>query len=274
MADSPSAQQLPSDEVLLSVSGPVATIRLNRPERRNSFTGAFMDSLADAVEAAIEAAGVRVVVLTGGERCFSVGGDLEEFSAGAFAPAHMTVEESAAELRHRARAVELLRASDRVSVAAVSGPCAGAGFSLAAACDLRIASTTAVFRTAFIGAGLASDYGGLWSLTRLVGEARAKELFLLNTKLSAERALDIGLVSAVVDPTGLEQAAAEVAETLAAQAPLALSAIKRLFTAQPGDFSAALDEESLAQKRLAYTSDAREAARSFVERRAPRFGGA
>ena len=276
MTDSPAgnAPGAAAPETTLALDGAAATIRLNRPERRNSFTDALMESLLDSVEAAVADPTVRVIVVTGGERCFSVGGDLDEFAAGVFAPPHLSVDQSAGVLRRHARAVELLRSADAVSIAAIGGPCAGAGLSLAAACDLRIASTSAVFRAAFIDAGLASDYGGAWSLKRLLGEARAKELFLLNSKVTAEQALEIGLVSRLVDPDRLETAATELAASLLAKAPLALSTAKRLLGTQPADFGEALDEESLAQKRCAYTADAREAAAAFVERRAPRFVGA
>ena len=260
-------------EVRLSSDGGVTTIELSRPDRRNSFTSHFMDCLLAAVEQAVTDASTRVIVITGGERVFSVGGDLDEFAAGGFAPAHLSVEQSAAVLRNHARAVELLRASEQVSIAAVAGACAGAGLSLAAACDLRIASSTAVFRTAFLDAGLASDYGGMWLLTTLLGEARAKELFLLNPRIDAERAREIGLVSSVTAPETLASESLSLARTLAAKSPLALATMKRLFSRRDPDFSRELDRESFAQKECAYSADAREAAKAFVERRAPRFLG-
>lgn len=260
-------------ETVCAIDGSVATIRLNRPDRRNSFTDAFMESLLHSVEQAI-ASGAPVIVILGGERGFSVGGDLDEFSAGIFAPADQSPEQSAAVLRRHARAVEMLRASEQVSIAAVSGPCAGAGLSLAVACDLRIAADNSVFRTAFIDAGLASDYGGIWSLTRLLGEARAKELMLLNPKVTADRALEIGLVSQLVSAENFESAVYETAIALAAKAPRALASTKRLFATQDDEFGIALDTESLIQKECAYTADAREAALAFTERRTPVFGRA
>lgn len=275
----PSAQHLVdstnagTDETTFTLDGRVATVHLNRPERRNSFTSAFMESLLHSVEQAV-ASGAPVIVILGGERGFSVGGDLDEFSAGKFAPADQTPEQSAAVLRRHARAVEMLRASEQVSIAAVSGPCAGAGFSLAAACDLRIAADTAVFRTAFIDAGLASDYGGIWSLTKLLGEARAKELMFLNPKVTAARALEIGLISQLAPSEDFAATVHEVATALAAKAPRALATTKQLFAAQADDFGAALDAESLAQKQCAYTADAREAALAFTERRMPVFSNA
>lgn len=260
-------------ETVLTVADGIATIRFNRPGRRNSFTEAFMESLLESVSTAVTSSDARVIVVTGGEQCFSVGGDLDEFGRGLFAPEHMTPEESAEVLRRHARAAQLLHESEKVSIAAVAGPCAGAGFSLAAACDLRIASTDAVFRTAFLDAALASDYGGIWSTARLLGESRAKTLFLLNQKLTAAQALEMGFVSSLVESGELEQQAARMAEGLAAKAPLALATVKRLFRSPVEGFGAALDEESLAQKQCAYTADAREAASAFVERRAPRFSG-
>ncbi|MHA3683033.1 enoyl-CoA hydratase/isomerase family protein [Leucobacter sp. HY1908] len=261
------------EEVRLRVAGGVATIELRATQRRNSFTTHFMDCLLEAVEAATGETSVRVLIVTGGDTVFSVGGDLPEFAAGEFAPAHLSIEESAAVLRRHALVSELLRGSSQVSIAAIAGPCAGAGLSLAAACDLRVAATSAVFRTAFLDAALASDFGGLWLLTELLGEARAKSLFLLNPKVSAEEAHAIGLVSHVVSPDELESHTATLAASLASKAPLALGTLKRLTMQRDPDFSRALDRESLAQKRCAYSADAREAAAAFVERRTPRFSG-
>lgn len=262
----------PAAETNVTLHEGVATIHLNRPERRNSFTDAFMESLLQSVETAV-ASDALVILIVGGERGFSVGGDLDEFSAGVFAPADQTVEQSAAVLRRHARAVELLRESEQISIAAIQGPCAGAGLSLAAACDLRIAADDAIFRTAFIDAGLASDYGCIWSLTRLLGEARATALLLLNPKVSAAHALEIGLVAQVFPTSEFASSAQLTASELAAKAPRALATVKRLFSTQPASFSAALDAESLAQKQCAYTADAREAARAFIERRTPSFTG-
>lgn len=260
-------------DITTETSGHVTTIRLARPAERNSFTVRFMDSLLAAVEAAVAEERSRVLVITGGEAAFSVGGDLGEFAAGAFAPAGNNAEQQALVLRRHARVSELLRASDKVSIAAIGGPCAGAGLALAAACDLRIASERAVLRPAFIDAALASDYGAIWLLTNLLGEARAKSLVLLNDKLDAQAALAIGLVSRVCPAGELDSLAATVAAALATKAPAALATSKRLFGDTSMEFGAALDSESLAQKTLAYTSDAREAAAAFLERRPASFTG-
>lgn len=262
----------PAAEVRLEIADDVATLRLARPQRRNSFTEALMEELLSAVETATRSP-ARVILITGDPHTFSVGGDLDLFAAGAFRPAALSVAQSALKLRRFTRSAELLRAADQVSIAAVAGACAGAGLGLAAACDLRVAATNAVFRTSFLDAGLASDFGAAASLVRLLGEARAKQLFLLNEKLSAEAAERIGLVSWIASPADFDERAVRLAATLAAKAPLGLRNLKRGFAAADASFAQTLDREARLQAECFHSDDAIEAANAFLQRRMPHFHG-
>ena len=251
----------------------VVTLTLNRPDRLNALSAELLEALLAAVEQAVSDDGVRVLVLTGAGRGFCVGGDLQSFSAGS--AGELPEASRVGQLRRYVRISQLLRESDVVSVAAVNGACAGAGLSLALACDLRLAADTAVFRTAFLTAGLSGDFGGTWTLTRLLGEARAKELYLLNEKVPAVEALRLGLVSRVFPAEEFAVQARSIADGLAAQAPLALRRMKQnLADAGRASFAEACDREAERHIACSLTADATEAATAFLERRPPVFTGA
>src|SRR5919108_4469230 len=195
-------------EVETTRDGAVLTITLNRPEVLNAFTAAVHRALADALKDA-RAPDVRAVVITGAGRGFCVGQDLTE------------VREAAGDIGGRLRAgyhpnILALRALEKPVIAAVNGPAAGAGLSLACACDLRLAGESASFVPAFIGIGLVPDSGSSYFLARLLGPARAFEWMSQNRKLSAAEALEWGLVSEVVLDADLAERAAELAHAYAA----------------------------------------------------------
>ena len=213
-----------TDTVRFEVSGPVATITLNRPDRLNAMTEELIGGVLACLEQATAEDAIRAVILTGAGRGFCAGGDLG--AMGEFAGPR-TEEASRAELRRLHRTTELLHEMPKVTIAAVNGPCAGAGLSWACACDLRIAAESAVFRTAFLSAGLTGDFGGTWSLTRLVGAGRARHLFFLNEKLSAASAAAIGLVGEVVPDGALMGRVADIASGLAQAPPHVVAGIKQ-----------------------------------------------
>ncbi len=188
-------------------------------------------------------------MLTGAGRGFCAGGDLG--AMGEFAEPR-TQEASRAELRRLHRTTELLHEMPKLTIAAVNGPCAGAGLSWACACDLRIAAESAVFRTAFLSAGLTGDFGGTWSLTRLVGAGRARDLYFLNEKLSAASAAAIGLVGEVVPDGALMGRVADLASGLAQAPPHVVAGIKQnLNDAQELSLHAMLNAEADRQVRAA-----------------------
>ena len=240
-----------TDTVRFEVSGPVATVTLNRPDRLNAMTEELIGGVLACLEQAAADDAIRAVVLTGAGRGFCAGGDLG--AMGEFAGPR-TEEASRAELRRLHRTTELLHEMPKVTIAAVNGPCAGAGLSWACACDLRIAAESAVFRTAFLSAGLTGDFGGTWSLTRLVGAGRARHLFFLNEKLSAASAAAVGLVGEVVPDGALMGRVADIASGLAQAPPHVVAGIKQnLNDAQELGLHALLNAEADRQVRAAAT---------------------
>jgi 2-(1,2-epoxy-1,2-dihydrophenyl)acetyl-CoA isomerase len=270
-----------NDTVLYAVDGPVATVTLNRPDRLNAMNLTVTGEMTEALDAAAVDDSVRVVILTGAGRGFCAGGDLENFAAG-LGPAAppgatgpSTFEETFPRLRGAARSSELLHDMPKVTIAAINGACAGAGMSWACACDLRYAATSAVFNTAFLGAGVSGDLGGHWLLPRIVGPAKARELYLLADKFDAAEAARIGLVSKVLPGEELLPFVRDVAARLAAKAPLAVAAVKanQNETMDLG-FAAMLDRETERHVRTGLTADAQEAAQAFLAKRPPVFRGA
>lgn len=260
--------------VSVARDGTVCTITLDRPDRMNAMNDQLLDELLDAVETAMSDATIRALVLTGAGRAFCAGGDMVNFNDGALV-APVPLETQIRALRTHMRIVTLLREASIVTIAAVNGAAAGAGLALALACDIRVASSKALFRSAFVDAGLSGDFGGTWLLSHLLGESRARQMYLLNDKISAEMALQWGLVSRVVASEVFEPAWREVAQTLASKAPLAVAGIKANFIdAASADFATAADREATRHTMCTRTADAAEAANAFVEKRPARFEGA
>jgi 2-(1,2-epoxy-1,2-dihydrophenyl)acetyl-CoA isomerase len=253
-------------EVETSQDGGVLTITLNRPDVLNAFNTEMHRGLAEALDTA-RAEEVRAVVLTGAGRGFCVGQDLTEF------------RESPGDIGERLRAnyhpnVLAIRALEKPVIAAVNGAAAGAGLSIACACDLRIASDAASFVPAFIGIGLIPDSGGSYFIRRLVGTARAFDWMTTNRKLTAAEAHAWGLVNEVVEA---EQLAAHVTEVAGVYATLPTKAIgmtKRLFDhAENATLEQQLELEAELQTAATQSEDFREGVAAFLEKRAPRFSG-
>ena len=260
-------------DVLYEAAGGVATITLNRPEQLNTMGGELVPQAAVAMARAAEDDSIRAVILTGAGRAFCAGGDLRGMGGGdGEAPA--TVEASVARLRSHMRTSQLLHEMPKVTIAAINGACAGAGLAWACACDIRYCADSAKFNTAFMTAGLSGDFGGTWTLPRIVGPAKARELYLLAEKFDAAEAERIGLVSAVLPDGELLAFAWEKAARIAGFAPLTLRAIKEnLNDALELGLSQQLDREAERHVGCGRTEDAREAARAFLEKRQPVFKG-
>jgi 2-(1,2-epoxy-1,2-dihydrophenyl)acetyl-CoA isomerase len=238
-----------ADTVRFEVSGPVATITLNRPDRLNAMTEELIVAVLCPLEQVSADEAIRVLVLTGAGRGFCAGGDLG--AMGEFAEPR-TPGASIAQLRRLHRTTELLHEMPKPTIAAVNGPCAGAGLSWACACDLRIAAESAVFRTAFLSAGLTGDFGGTWLLTRLVGAGRARDLYFRNEKLSAAAALSMGLVGEVVPDGAVLGRVADLAGRLAEAPPHVIAGIKQnLNDAEELGLHAVLNAEAERQVRAA-----------------------
>jgi 2-(1,2-epoxy-1,2-dihydrophenyl)acetyl-CoA isomerase len=245
--------------------GAVRTLALNRPERRNALDEELLDRLPEELERAAGDPAVRAVVLTGRGGAFCAGGDLDLMAGGVG-----DLEQGGA----RERAATLLREMPKPTLAAVNGPAAGAGFSLALAADFRLASTTARFTPGFGAVALCGDYGVSRHLPLLVGREQALRLLLLGETWDAGTALRRGLVGAVAEPEGFEAEVAALADRLAALAPLAVARVKaNVALAEAGDFAAVLRREAEGMIALAATDDFKEGLAAFTERRSPVFRG-
>ena len=262
-----------SEELLEVVKDGVAVLTMNRPARLNAFSWAMLAAMQEALERLAEASDVGVVVLTGAGRAFCAGGDVKAMAEGREF-GEMPVEQKVQELRSRMEVSRWLHEMPKPTIAMVRGAAAGAGLSLALACDLRIAGDTARFGTAFARVGYSGDFGGSFFLTRIVGTAKARELYFTADMLDAQEALALGLVNRVVADTRLEEETFALATGLARGPRIAYAYMKRnLNAAESGMLENVLDLEARHQILAGMTEDHREAARAFVEKREPVFRG-
>jgi 2-(1,2-epoxy-1,2-dihydrophenyl)acetyl-CoA isomerase len=255
-----------TEVVLTARDGAVLTITLNRPEVYNAINRAMHDGLAAALEQAADPA-VRAVVLTGAGRGFCSGQDLREFQE---LPGG--VREALEQTYHPN--VRAMRALEKPVIAAINGACAGAGLSLACACDVRVSSSEASFVPGFIGIGLVPDAGSTWFIHRLLGFSRAFEWMVSNRRLSAAEALVWGLVSEDVPAERFEKRVVELAEWYAERPTRAVAMTKQLFEHA---FTASLEDqlelEAALQQAATETEDFSEGVQAFLEKRLPAFRG-
>ena len=261
-----------SDDLLETIEDGIATVTMNRPEARNAFTAEMMAGLTEAFNRLAADTSVRVVVLTGAEGAFCSGGDVKSFAANA--GAKVNLDARILDLRNRMDVSRVLHEMPKPTLAVIPGPAAGAGFSLAMACDMRIAADTAKITTAFSKVGLSGDFGGSFFLTKLLGAAKARELYFTGEVVSGKEAAAIGMVSKSVPDEELPKAAAAMAKHLASLPTVAVGYMKKnLNTALEGSLSDVLDWEATNMVRSFETEDHRGAAKAFVEKRAPVFNG-
>lgn len=235
-------------EILVDNAGGVRTITLNRPDRLNALTDGIMALLADAVADAARDASVGCVVVTGAGRGFCSGGDLKgERAAVEISPeTGGRVEQSHARLRGHMETARLLHEMGKPTIAMVNGPVAGAGIGIAGACDLRFAATSATFLTAFDRIGGSGDFGSSWFWTKHLGSARARELFFLGEKLTADQAHRIGIYTRLFADDVLRDETMQAARRLADGPRMGWRYMKaNLNLAEDGQFEAALDQEAL-----------------------------
>ena len=250
--------------ILYEATDGVATITLNRPEQFNGMSVRMLNETYDCLEAAADDESLRILVMTGAGRSFCPGADLKASAAGT-----SDGERNNMLAYHVAR---LLHEMPAVTVAAINGACAGAGFGWACGADLRVAARSANFSTAFLKVAVAGDMGLPWSLPYLVGAARARELSFLCEKFSADEAQRHGLVARVWDDADFRGEVANLVSFLASQSPKALKTMKSHYLAAEGmGFRQYLELETQDHMALVASDDFREAARAFVEKRTPVF---
>ena len=249
----------------------IVTITLNRPERLNAFVGHMRRDLAEALEEAGSDPSVRVVVVTGAGRAFCAGGDVNFMAE----LVERNDSEEFARLLGAARRVILgIRHMTKPVIASINGPASGAGFNLALACDLRIASTNASFSQSFVKLGFHPDWGGSYFLPRMVPSNIACELFFLGDPIDAQQALQLGLVNRVVAPEELEAGTRGLAERLRDSAGVSIAAAKQaVYASEHDSLETMLQYEVDAQLRCFESEDGREGVRAFLEKRPPKFTG-
>jgi 2-(1,2-epoxy-1,2-dihydrophenyl)acetyl-CoA isomerase len=263
-----------TEELLYRLENRVAWLTLNRPERLNALTRDMMQALLARLSACATDDAVGSVVLTGAGGAFCSGGDVRVQARVAAEGTAETPEQRSDALRASMEASRLLHEMPKPTIAMVNGVAAGAGLSLALACDLRVAGRSARMTTAFAKVGLSGDYGGTWFLTQLVGTAKARELYFLSDVLDAARIEALGLANRVVADDALAAETTALAEKLANGPSVALRYMKRnLNLSVHGTLPEGLDSEAYGMLRARASEDHKEAARAFVEKRPPTFRG-
>ena len=263
-----------TSELLGRIEERVAVLTLNRPEARNALSDTLSPALRRTIARLAEDDAVGCVLLTGAGSAFCAGGDVKGMGSGS-KRAPRSADEAVRDLTERQLTLTgALYAMPQPTIAALPGPAAGAGLSIALACDLRIAAESAFVTTGFANIGLSGDYGASFFLTQLVGSARARELFFTADRVGAEECARLGIVNRVVPDAELMDEALALAKRLAAGPTQAYRAMKQnLDRALREDLASCLAAEAEGLVRTAQTEDHREAVRAFVEKRKPEFRG-
>ena len=251
------------ETIRYEVDGGLARLTLNRPQAMNGITNRMVREARDALELAAADPSLRVLVLTGEGRAFCPGADLKHFTQGG-TDERLTPREF--------KVTTLLHEISAVTVAAINGACAGAGLGWALACDIRLMAASAKLNTAFLDVAVAGDMAIPWSLPRLIGAARARDLSFMPHKIDAEEALRIGLVARVFPDDSFRSETEDVITVLLKKSPSALRGLKENYVAaERMTLSDFVDYEAERHLRIAASADTAEAFRAFIEKREPKF---
>lgn len=267
-----------TEHLLCDIDDGVATFTFNRPEKKNALSNELTPALRTGLLDLELRSDVRCIVLTGAGDAFCSGGDVSGMGGGQRqqeGQPEPTQADRVRALQHGQNNLTLrMHQLDKPLIAALPGVAAGAGLSIALACDLRVAAQSAFVTTAFRNIGLSGDYGGSWNLTQLVGLAKAKELYFLADRISAEEARQLGLINRVFADESFREEAHAFALRIAHGPTAALRLMKRnLHTAATADLATTLDQEAEYMVRSMQTADAREAIAAFMDKRQPQFNG-
>ena len=267
-----------TDELLCSVDDRVATITLNRPERKNALSDNLTPALRQTLLELNTAQEVGCIVITGAGNAFCAGGDVSGMggSSNDEKPAHTpSIQDRVKTLQHKQETLTLrLFEHAKPTIASLPGPAVGAGMCIALACDIRIGSESAFIGTGYRNVGFSGDYGGSWLLTQLVGIAKAKELFFTGRRIQSDECLELGLFNQVVPDEKLEESTTELARQIASGPPIAMGYMKEnINRSLELDLRGALAQEADRLMRCAQTNDHKEAVKAFMEKRPPVFQG-
>jgi 2-(1,2-epoxy-1,2-dihydrophenyl)acetyl-CoA isomerase len=259
------------ETIILTSERPVAFITLNRPDKLNAFGGPMREEILDALTRIAADDAIRVLVVTGKGRGFSAGGDIDHLKQ---LRENNNEEGFRRVLANGEKIIRTMRALPKPVIAAVNGPCAGAGFSFALGCDIRIASDAATFGASFARIGLHPDWGGSWFLPKLVGTANACELIFAGSMISAHEAARMGLVNRVVPHGELIGIVVDLAMTIAKSAPQALRLSKEsIYRSLTSDLETAIARETEVQTECFNSEDFLEGLNAFKGKRKPQFRG-
>lgn len=268
-----------TDHLLFEFDDGVATLTLNRPGKKNALGDELTPALRQALQDLELRPEVRCIMITGAGTAFCSGGDVSGMGGGSGSPAPAaskpTFEDRVRKLQHQQNTLTLRIAQlDKPVLAALPGAAAGAGLSIALACDLRVACESAFLTTAFRNIGTSGDYGGSWNLTQLVGMAKAKELYFLSERVSAAEALALGIINRVFPDASFREDAMLLAKRIAHGPTTAIRYMKKnINTAATSDLATTMAQEADHMLRAFQTDDAREAIAAFQQKRSPSFKG-
>lgn len=262
-----------SNDLIVEKNNQTLKLTMNRPERRNALSDDMLNKMLEELNKASFDNSIRAIVLTGSENAFCAGGDVKDM-ASRDEDANKNVQQRTRDLRRVMETARLLHQITTPTIALIPGPAAGAGFSLALACDIRIASESAKLTTAFAKVGFPGDFGGSYFLTQMIGTAKARELYYLSEVLSADKALEIGIVNKVIPDNKFFEESDKIVDQIATGPSIAYRYMKtNMNIAELGDLNQSLDNEAMHQTLCRFTEDHQNATKAFVEKKKPVFTG-